>query len=362
MIHVVVDAAGGDHGIEPNVEAAVEAVSNWPEVEISLVGPADQIQPLLESAKAACGRLHVVEAPEQVLMTDPAIAPLRQKRNSSISVGLQMLRDGRAGAFVSAGNTGAVMAASKVLLGCIEGVDRPTLATPLPNVKGVSVLLDVGANVDCKAHHLRQFAVMGSIYAQVLGIAEPRVALLSIGEEASKGNDLIRSVHAVLKRSPLNFIGNIDGKDIFSGEADVVVCDGFTGNVVLKSAESLADSIFRVMRKEIEERPAARLGYLLCRGAFGSVKRRLDYAEYGGAPLLGVKGTVVICHGRSGAKAIRNAVRVALECAKLRLTERIRSDIERLTAMEEAYGGDGNGQPAEAGSSGENSSRRSGSA
>jgi glycerol-3-phosphate acyltransferase PlsX len=250
------------------------------------------------------------------------------------------VRDGRAGGVVSAGNTGAVMTTVKMICGVLEGVERPALCAVVPNLKGASVWLDVGANVDCKPDHLVQFALMGHLYArEVLGVAQPRVGLMSIGEEDTKGNEVTREAFRILRGTPLNFIGNVEGRDIFNGEADVIVCDGFIGNVSLKAVESAAEAILHFLKEEISRSARARLGYLLARPAFRSFRRKVDYAEYGGVPLLGVRGAAVICHGGSSARAIKNAVRVSLEFVRNRVNDRIRDAIIRLTEAPAPAGG-----------------------
>jgi glycerol-3-phosphate acyltransferase PlsX len=337
MIRVALDAAGGDCGVEPNVRGASHALEEWPDLAVLFVGPRSEIEQALSRVELDRNRIELVEASEVVSMADPATAPLRQKRKSSIRVAANLVREGKADALVSAGNTGAAMAAAKVVVGTIDGVDRPALAWPLPTRSGLTVLVDVGANVDCKAHHLLQFAVMGSIYARILGSDNPRIALLSIGEEESKGDDLIRAVHKVLKGTRLNFVGNIDGKDIFSGKADVIVCDGILGNVVLKTCESLAEMMEDILRSEFSASRWAQLGYFLSHRVFSRIRKRLDYAEYGGVPLLGIKGTTVVCHGRSNARAIKSAFGVAIECERREVNDRILAEVARLAETEADY-------------------------
>lgn len=333
MTRVVLDATGGDLGIEPNVDGAIGACAKWQDVNVTLVGPKRALEYAFSRRKYIKSNIQIKDAPDIITMSDPAIAPLRHKPLSSIRIGIDILKNGEADIFVSAGNTGAVMATAKVLLGTIEGIERPAIAAPLPTRFGIEVLIDVGANVDCKAFHLCQFAVMGSSYAQITGIASPRVALLSIGEEAQKGTDVTRTVHKELKKANMNFIGNIDGKDVFSGVADVIVCDGFIGNVVLKISEGLAETIEEVMKGEFAKSRIAQLGYLLSRSTYKKIRKRLDYAEYGGAPLLGLNGSIVICHGRSNARAIKNAIGVALECHLKELPKRIKEGIVPLTKI-----------------------------
>ena len=253
---------------------------------------------------------------------------MRTKKDSSIRVGLKLVRDGKAAGFVTAGNTGAAMATAKMVLGALPGVDRPALATPMPSSTGnPCVLLDVGANVDCKAHNLEQFAVMGEMYARtVLKIDAPRVGLLSIGEEETKGNDLTREAFPLLKALPIRFIGNVEGRDIFSGLADVIVCDGFVGNVALKTSEGVGRFVRDVLRESLTRTVTAQVGALLSRRAFNDFRRRLDYREYGGAPLLGVRGVCIIGHGSSNDRALFNGIRVAYEFAKAGTIDRIEQE------------------------------------
>jgi glycerol-3-phosphate acyltransferase PlsX len=254
---------------------------------------------------------------------------LRRKRDSSLRVAAELVRDGDASAFISAGNTGAAMAVAMFVVGVLRGVDRPAIAAVLPNLKRFAVLLDVGANVDPKPWHLFQFAVMGNVYARdILGIERPRVGLLSVGEEEGKGNELTREAYEQLKDSSLNFVGNVEGRDIYNGNCDVIVADGFTGNVALKISESLAEMVGAMIREELMRDVRSRMGATLAKPAFDRFKKRVDYAEMGGAPLLGIDGAAIICHGASPVKAIKNAVRVAGEWAKSGLNDHIKSALE----------------------------------
>jgi phosphate acyltransferase len=260
---------------------------------------------------------------------------LRRKRNSSVRVCANLVAEGKANAFVSAGNTGATWTSARAVMGMIEGVSRPALATVLPSLKGHTLLLDVGANVDAKPNHLREFAVMGHFYAQMLfDIDAPRVGLLSIGEEEGKGNELTKETYRVLKETGLNFIGNAEGRDVFNGNADVVVCDGFIGNVVLKASEALGEFVSTTLRQEMTKTLPRKIGGLLAKSAFEGLKKRMDYSEYGGAPLLGVKGGCIVCHGRSNAKAIKNAIRVARNFAINRIDEKIMTKVNDLHKRE----------------------------
>ena len=336
-VRIAIDAMGGDHAPTEIVRGAVLAANEY-SVEVLLVGREEVVRKELAAAadsKPIPRNIEVVDAREVVEMEDTALAPLRRKRNSSVRVCANLVAEGRADAFVSAGNTGASWTSARMVMGMIEGVSRPALAAILPNANDHTLLLDVGANVDAKPNHLREFAVMGHFYAQmVFGIEAPRVGLLSIGEEEGKGNELTKETFRVLKETGLNFIGNAEGRDIYNGNADVVVCDGFIGNVVLKASEALGEMVSKTLRAEITSSLARKIGGLLAKSAFDSLKRRMDYSEYGGAPLLGVKGGCIVCHGRSNAKAIKNAIRVARSFAMNRIDEKIQQKVTDLHARE----------------------------
>lgn len=334
-MHIAVDAMGGDFAPDATVTGAFEAAVEQG-ISILLVGQREPLEERLNRLGDARGRIEVVHAAEIVGMEEPAITPMRKKRDSSIRVCAELVKAGRAQAMVTAGNTGAAMIVAKTVIGAIKGVDRPALAAVLPNPAGNTVVLDVGANVESKAAQLRQFAVMGYFYAQeVLGTESPRVGLLSIGEEEGKGTDLTRQVFQEMQESGFNFIGNVEGSDVFSGAVDVVVCDGFVGNVVLKSAESLAEAVATMMRHELDRSWSARLGYLLARPAFARFRRRVDYREYGAAPLLGVEGGCFVGHGRSNPKAVRNSIRRAVEFCEADLHSKIRDKVAELHSREE---------------------------
>jgi glycerol-3-phosphate acyltransferase PlsX len=263
-------------------------------------------------------------------MDESPSSVIRRRRDSSIWRATELVKAGEADAVVSAGHTGASMATAFFLLGTLQGVERPAIATILPTLKDAAVLLDVGANVDSKPQHLVQFAIMGHVYAQrMLNVSSPRVGLLSIGEEDTKGNELTKETFKLLKQTQVNFIGNVEGRDVYTGDADVIVCDGFIGNVALKISEGLAETIMQVLRREITGSALGRLGFALLRPAFRRFKRRVDYAEYGGAPLLGINGVSIICHGRSSPKAIKNAIHVARDFVAGHVNQYIRDDIER---------------------------------
>jgi phosphate acyltransferase len=333
MCRIALDAMGGDHAPDEIVKGAVLAAAEYPTVEILLVGREEVLREKLGGSIPA--RIEIVDAREVVDMTDNALAPLRRKRNSSIRVCANLVAEGKAAAMVSAGHTGAAMTSAYKVIGTIDGVSRPALAAVVPSTKGHTVLLDVGANVDSKPAYLREFAVMGHFYAQMLfGVEAPRVGLLSIGEEEGKGNELTKETFRVLKEAGLNFMGNAEGRDIYNGNADVIVCDGFIGNVVLKASESLAEMMRTLIREEITSTFTRKIGALLAKGAFDGVKKRTDYAEYGGAPLLGVKGGCIISHGRSNAKAVKNAIRVARDFATSQVDTKIREKIRVLHTRE----------------------------
>ncbi|MEP6800871.1 MAG: phosphate acyltransferase PlsX [Acidobacteriota bacterium] len=329
-MRIAVDAMGGDHAPRVNVDGAIAAAREFG-ISSLLVGKPAALEPLLAIAGEAGRQIEIVEATEVVEMDDPATAAIRKKRNSSIRIAANCVRDGRAAGLVSAGHTGAAMVSAKMVIGTIEGVDRPALATVLPNLSGHCLLLDVGANPEAKTSHFKEFAVMGSIYAQLaFGKPNPSIGLMSIGEEDSKGTDRTKEAFKGLKEAGLNFIGNVEGRDVFTGKVDVIVTDGFTGNVILKVSESLSEMVEQLLREEIKKTLQASVGFLLSRSAFRSFKTRLDYSEYGGAPLLGVKGCVIICHGRSSAKAVKNAIRLAAEFSRQNLAEKIQSSIAEL--------------------------------
>ncbi|MGE0641943.1 MAG: phosphate acyltransferase PlsX [Thermoanaerobaculia bacterium] len=334
-MRIAVDAMGGDFAPRAAVLGA-HAAAMEDGVSILLVGERTRLERELSRLANSRGRIEIVHAEERIEMDEPPTV-VRKKRNSSLVVCAELVREGRAAAMVSAGNTGAAMVAAKLFLGAIPGVDRPALAAVFPNPHGRTVVLDVGANVGTRPEQLRQFAVMGHFYAQeVVGTTSPRIGLLSIGEEEAKGTDVTREVFRTLKSTGLNFIGNVEGRDVFNGEADVVVCDGFVGNVLLKSAESMAELIVSMMREELSRTSRTKLGGWLAKPAFLAFKRRTDYAEYGAVPLLGVAGGCFIGHGRSNAKAIRNAIQRAVEFAEADLHLKIRDKVEELRAAEAA--------------------------
>ena len=341
---IALDAMGSDRAPKPEIEGAIHAARSYG-VRVLLVGPEATIKAELERHPSAAHLpLEIVHASEVITMEDKAVQAVRAKRDSSMRVGLRLVREGRAAGFVTAGNTGAAMATAKMVLGALHGVDRPALAAVFPTAPGTAaILLDVGANVDCKPHNLEQFAVMGEIYFRSIfgelklghsafGRAgrRPRVGLLSIGEEETKGNDLTRESFQLLKRLPLNFVGNVEGRDLFNGHVDVIVADGFVGNVALKISEGVANLVRTVLKESLRATITSQVGYLLSRSAFSDFKKRIDHTEYGGAPLLGLKGVCIITHGSSNANAIKNAVRVAAEFADRRVNEAIERGLAAL--------------------------------
>lgn len=332
---MTVDALGGDHGPRVVVEGAVLACRELG-VRVALVGPEAIVREELRRAGGEGPAIEVVDAPDSVGMAEPVTRATLKKR-SSIQVAIERLRDGQADAFFSAGNTAACWTIAKLVLGTLEEVDRPALAAIVPNVSGFTVLLDVGANASCKARHLEEFAIMGKVYTRaVLHTPNPRVGLMSMGEEATKGNELVKEVHEVLKGSSLNFVGNVEGHEVFNGKADVIVMDGFTGNVVLKASESLAESMFHLIREELMRTPLRKLGAWLARGAFRAVRHKTDPSEYGGAPLLGVRGCCVIGHGRSDATAIKHGIRAAAEFFTSGVNAKIEAEVKALVQRETA--------------------------
>jgi|HubBroStandDraft_6_1064221.scaffolds.fasta_scaffold03303_4 glycerol-3-phosphate acyltransferase PlsX len=358
---IALDAMGSDRAPKPEIEGAIHAARNYG-VRVLLVGPEAEIKAELDRHPSASRLpIEIVHASEVITMEDKAVQAVRSKRDSTMRVGLRLVREGQAAGFVTAGNTGAAMASAKMVLGALQGVDRPALAAVFPTAPGTAaILLDVGANVDCKPHNLQQFAVMGEIYFRSMfgdtrfgdtksgdarsgetkfgrsGFAagrRPRVGLLSIGEEETKGNDLTRESFHLLKQLPLNFVGNVEGRDLFNGHVDVIVADGFVGNVALKVSEGVANLVRTVLKESLKATITSQVGYMLSRSAFSDFKKRIDHTEYGGAPLLGVKGVCIITHGSSNANAIKNAVRVAAEFSE----RNINSSIERgLAALHPA--------------------------
>jgi len=329
---IALDAMGSDRRPKPEIEGAIQAARHFG-VRVLLVGPEPTLQTELARYHGVSGLpIEIVHASEVISMDDKAVQAVRVKRDSSMRVGLRLVRDGQANGFVTAGNTGAAMATAKMVLGAIPGVDRPALAAVFPTALGTAAsLLDVGANVDCKAHNLEQFAVMGEIYFRTMfGTRRPRVGLLSIGEEATKGNELTKEAFQLLKELPLNFVGNVEGRDLYNGQVDVIVADGFVGNVALKISEGVANLVRYTLKESLKATITRQVGYLLSRSAFADFKKRLDHTEYGGAPLLGIKGVCFITHGSSNTNAIKNAIRVAAEFAEGKINEKIEKGLAEI--------------------------------
>lgn len=320
---------GGDHGPQELIAGALEAVDQT-DLSIQLVGDEQLLEKYLSSIAAnkdARSRLSVVHASSVVGMDENPVDAIRKKKDSSIMVAFDLVKKQEAAAAVSAGNSGATLAAAVRKLGRLKHVVRPGLASIFPTMKGPVVIMDVGANVECRPIHLYQFAVMASAFSRLYQVDRPRVGLLTIGEEASKGNNLVKETYALLNQSHLNFIGNVEGRDVFQGDVDVIICDGFVGNICLKISEGLAEAAMKMLKDEIIKSNRAKLGYLLAKPAFQNFKKRVDYAEYGGAPLLGIRGTGIICHGKSSAHAIKNAILEAAEMEKLNINDVISRDL-----------------------------------
>jgi glycerol-3-phosphate acyltransferase PlsX len=339
MLTIAVDAMGGDLAPKAEVEGAVKAARALG-IKVILVGRSEDVQRELQQYDDYRALpLEIVHADERVTMEDSAARAVRAKHKSSLRVASRLVRDGVAQGFVSAGNTGAVMVTAKIVQGVIHGVERPGLAGVFPTLAGNPVVvIDVGANVDCSPRMLAQFAVMGEIYSRiVLHRPRPKVGLLSIGEEEHKGNDITRAAMPLLKSLPLDFVGNVEGSDIYSGKSDVIVCDGFIGNVALKVSEGLVDMVKQMLQESLSATITRKIGYALSRSAFRDFKKRVDYSEYGGAPLLGVRGICIICHGRSNANAIKNAIRVAAEFSSGNVNQRIENELRQWAVEHVAF-------------------------
>jgi phosphate acyltransferase len=332
-VRIALDAMGGDCGPELIIEGALSALRGNRDFEIILLGPSDFLTQQLATLGLdgeIAGRLHIEHAPETIAMHETPVDAVRRKKNSTIMVGFELVKSGMADAVVSAGNSGATMASAIKKLGRLKGISRPGIASLFPTLKNPVMIMDLGANVDCRPSHLLQFAIMASsCISKILQLDKPRIGLLSIGEEAGKGNTLVREAHELLQASKLNFIGNVEGRDVYQGNVDVIVCDGFVGNVSLKVSEGLADAAMQMLRSEIEKSVRAKIGYLLIRHAFNNFRKRVDYAEYGGAPLLGINGTGIVSHGKSNSVAIKNAVIVAADMVRNKVNESIIRTLEQ---------------------------------
>ncbi|MGI1658909.1 MAG: phosphate acyltransferase PlsX [Desulfitobacterium sp.] len=333
-MRIAVDAMGGDHAPVEIVKGALRSVEQF-DIEVVLVGQTERIKECLPQGELP-KRIQIQEASEVVEMDEHPAQAVRKKKDSSIVVATRMVKEGTADALVSAGSTGAQMAASLLGLGRIKGIDRPAIVTVLPTLEGGKLILDVGANPDAKPEHLVQYAMMGSIYAEsILGIKNPKVGLLNIGAEETKGNELTLATYPLLQKSPLNFIGNVEGRAVpYGRDADVVVCDGFVGNVVLKTTEGLAGALFQLIKEKITSTTVRKLGALAIKPGLKEIAKMLDYAEYGGAPLLGVNGISIISHGSSNEKAIFNAIRVAKECVESGFIEEIKQELPRFASAQ----------------------------
>jgi phosphate acyltransferase len=328
MIRIAVDGMGGDYAPQLVVEGAVHAANAFDDIEIMITGREDAIKRELYRHKVVGGKISVVNAVEVIEMSDSPVQAVRKKKDSSLSVGVELLKQKSCDAFVTAGNTGAAVAASTLKLGLLPGIKRPGIAVMIPTLRGISIAIDVGANIDPSPEHLFQYAVMAETYVRyLLKKKKPSIGLLNIGEEESKGTEVLKETYKLLRDSDLNFVGNIEGRDFFTGRSDCIVCDGFSGNVVLKMTESILEMMITLIAKEINKSPIARLGAVLCRPAFNSIRKETNYEEAGGAPLLGVDGVVIISHGVSSALAIKNAIRVAHNSVQERVNEHITEGI-----------------------------------
>jgi glycerol-3-phosphate acyltransferase PlsX len=337
-VQIALDAMGGDHGPEELINGAMLAVQQA-DLQVTLVGDKQVVQTCLDRlrpSETGLSRVRIVHASEVVGMDESPVDAIRKKKDASVLVAFDLVRQGLADAAVSAGNSGATMAAAVRKLGRMEHVSRPGIASIFPTLKKPVVMMDVGANVDCRPQHLFQFAVMASAFSHIFDIERPRIGILSIGEEVGKGNTLVKETYARLAASSLNFVGNVEGRDVFQGNVDVIVCDGFVGNICLKLSEGLASAAMRMLKDEIMKSTIAKIGYLLARPAFRAFAKRVDYAEYGGAPLLGINGVGIIGHGKSSACAIKNAILEAAKMVEMQVTEKIAVGLAESVQDEEA--------------------------
>lgn len=332
-MRIALDAMGGDLGSELLIDGALSAMDKRSDLEVVLLGPEDLLkEQIAQRAGVDTGRLSIVHAPQTVSMHESPVDAVRKKKDSTIMVGFDLVKTGKADAMVSAGNSGATMAAAVRKLGRLKGISRPGIASVFPSLKDPVMLMDIGANVDCRAKHLFQFAIMASsCSAHLLNKERPSIGLLSIGAESGKGNALVKEAHDLLHNSSLNFIGNVEGRDLFQGDVDVIVCDGFVGNISLKVSEGLAEAAMQMLKGEIMQSLRAKIGYMFIRKAFASFKKRLDYAEYGGAPLLGINGVGIICHGSSSSVAICNAIAEAANMVENRVNDAIVKTLQQYT-------------------------------
>ncbi len=330
-MRIALDAMGGDLAPEMPVAGAIEAVTEY-DVEVILVGDRERLKECLKNNRYPHHKISVFHASQVVQMDESPVVAMRKKIDSSIRKAVELVKKKEADACVSAGHSGVMMATSFLLLGKLPNVDRPAIATVMPSLTGFFVLLDAGANVDCKPKNLLQFSYMGNAYfSAIFGEPSPKIALLSIGEEDTKGNEQTLEAFKLLKNTNLNFIGNIEGKDVFTSAADVVVCDGFVGNIVLKVSEGIVETMMKMLKREIAGISTGKIGYLMIKPALRQFKKRTDYSEYGGAPLLGINGISIVCHGRSTARALKNAIRVAIEMSRQKVHEKIADSLIKYT-------------------------------
>ena len=332
---IVVDALGGDVSPAAPVAGAITAARRFPDVTVLLAGPEDVLRAEIARNGACPSNVEILPASQSIGMHEPPVQAFREKRDSSIAVGIGQVAQGKADAFVSAGNTGAVVAASTLRLGLLGGVQRAGIAVPIVALDHSIVIIDAGANIYCKPSHLLQYGLMATVFAgDVLGLENPRVGLLNVGEEEGKGTGLQREAFELLSRAPVNFVGNVEARDIFFGKCDIVVCEGFAGNVLLKTSESVVAKLMDHLRTQIKRSLRRKIGFALCRDVFGPIEHYGDYAEYGGAPLLGVNGVTIVSHGRSNAKAMENAVREARSFVRLRVNEKIAASIRQVPLLD----------------------------
>lgn len=328
-MRIALDAMGGDHGPDEQIAGAIQALEET-DLQLTLVGDESAIRVCLDrmaSSENIASRFQIVHTSEMVEMGESPVEAIRKKKRSSVMLAFDLVKKGEADAAVSAGNSGATMAAAIRKLGRLKNVSRPGIANAFPTLKKPVVMMDVGANVDCRPQHLFQFAIMASAYSRIFNIESPRIGILSIGEETGKGNQLVKETHSLLAASSLNFVGNVEGRDIFQGNVDVIVCDGFVGNICLKVSEGLVEAATEMIRQGIMGSFKAKIGYKLARPVFNKFKKRVDYAEYGGAPLLGINGTGIICHGKSNAFAIKNAIIEASRIIENKVNEKITNSL-----------------------------------
>ena len=329
---IVIDAMGGDNAPVATVKGAIEAIKNY-DIDVILAGNESMIKEQLAEYDYTKEKIEIIHCSEIITNEDRPVSAIREKKDSSMVVALKLVKEKKADAIVSAGNTGALLAGGLLILGRIKGIDRPALAPPYPTTDGISVLIDGGANSDCKPRNLLEFGIMGSVYAEkVLEIRRPRVGIVNIGIEEEKGSEIVKEAYKLCKNGPFNFKGNIEARDIPAGYADVIVCDGFTGNVILKLTEGLADSIFRLLKEEFVKNPLRKIGASLLKSGLKDFKERFDYTEYGGAPFLGVKGVLIKAHGSSDAKAVKNAIRQGIKFIENNVIDDI---AEKITGLGE---------------------------